>query len=125
MSEKKYTKDHEWIKIENEIGTVGITNNAQEQLGDILGPTFQALDEKLQQEVAKLVFSASGGPITKLQIESVVKFLEEAGVEISDALKAGTALLNANIAAYMGINISKTGSMTLVFEPAGSAGRAT
>ena len=36
MSEKKYTKDHEWIKIENEIATVGISNHAQESLGDIV-----------------------------------------------------------------------------------------
>ena len=36
MSSKKYTKDHEWILIENNIGTVGITNHAQESLGDIV-----------------------------------------------------------------------------------------
>ena len=36
MSPKKYTKDHEWILIENNIGTVGITNHAQESLGDIV-----------------------------------------------------------------------------------------
>ena len=36
MSEKKYTKEHEWIEINNDVGTVGITNNAQEQLGDIV-----------------------------------------------------------------------------------------
>ena len=36
MVNKKFTKDHEWIEINNNIGTVGITNNAQEQLGDIV-----------------------------------------------------------------------------------------
>ena len=36
MSEKKYSKDHEWVSIENEIATVGITNHAQESLGDIV-----------------------------------------------------------------------------------------
>ena len=36
MSEKKYSKDHEWVLIENEIATVGITNYAQESLGDIV-----------------------------------------------------------------------------------------
>lgn len=34
--ELKYTKTHEWIKIEGEIGTVGITDFAQNQLGDIV-----------------------------------------------------------------------------------------
>ena len=36
MTEKKYSKDHEWLLIENEIATVGITNHAQESLGDIV-----------------------------------------------------------------------------------------
>ena len=36
MNEKKYSKDHEWAFIENEIATVGITNYAQESLGDIV-----------------------------------------------------------------------------------------
>jgi glycine cleavage system H protein len=36
MSETRFTKDHEWIKIEGKIGTVGITQFAQSQLGDIV-----------------------------------------------------------------------------------------
>ena len=36
MSEKKYTKDHEWVSIENKIATIGISNHAQESLGDIV-----------------------------------------------------------------------------------------
>ena len=31
-----YTKDHEWIRVEDGIGTVGITDFAQEQLGDVV-----------------------------------------------------------------------------------------
>ena len=36
MSERKYTKDHEWIQVEGDVGTVGISDHAQEQLGDIV-----------------------------------------------------------------------------------------
>ena len=36
MTDKKYTKDHEWIKLDGEIATIGITNHAQESLGDIV-----------------------------------------------------------------------------------------
>ena len=36
MSEKKYSKEHEWALLEDEIATVGITNYAQESLGDIV-----------------------------------------------------------------------------------------
>ena len=36
MTEKKYSKDHEWISIVNEIAIIGITDHAQESLGDIV-----------------------------------------------------------------------------------------
>ena len=36
MSEKKYTKEHEWISLQDEVATIGITNYAQESLGDIV-----------------------------------------------------------------------------------------
>ena len=36
MSEKKYTKEHEWVEVEGDTATVGITNHAQESLGDIV-----------------------------------------------------------------------------------------
>jgi glycine cleavage system H protein len=32
----KYTRDHEWIKVEGDTATIGITNHAQEQLGDVV-----------------------------------------------------------------------------------------
>merc|ERR1719240_2180666 len=32
----KFSKDHEWIKVEGDIGTIGITDHAQEQLGDVV-----------------------------------------------------------------------------------------
>ncbi len=33
---KHYTKDHEWITVDGDIATIGITNHAQEQLGDVV-----------------------------------------------------------------------------------------
>lgn len=46
-SELKYTKDHEWIKIEGNIATVGITNFAQGELGDIVFVDVESVDEEL------------------------------------------------------------------------------
>ena len=43
MSEKKYSKQHEWISIEGDIATVGITKHATEMLGDVV---FVELPEK-------------------------------------------------------------------------------
>jgi glycine cleavage system H protein len=36
MSEKRYSEDHEWVQIDGDVAVVGISNHAQEQLGDIV-----------------------------------------------------------------------------------------
>ena len=46
----KYTKDHEWVKIENEIATVGITDFAQGELGDIVYIEVDSIGENLESE---------------------------------------------------------------------------
>lgn len=46
-SELKYTKDHEWIKIEGNIATIGITDFAQGELGDIVFIDIDTVDEDL------------------------------------------------------------------------------
>lgn len=49
-SELKYTKDHEWVKIDGDIATVGITDFAQGELGDIVYVEVETVDETLDQE---------------------------------------------------------------------------
>ncbi len=49
-SELKYTKDHEWIKIEGDIATIGITDFAQSELGDIVYVEVETVDETLDAE---------------------------------------------------------------------------
>lgn len=44
----KYTKDHEWISIDGEIATVGITDFAQGELGDIVYVEVETVDETLE-----------------------------------------------------------------------------
>ncbi len=46
-AELKYTKDHEWVKIEGNIATVGITDFAQSELGDIVFVDVDTVDETL------------------------------------------------------------------------------
>tara|TARA_R110000850_G_scaffold199977_1_gene326137 strand:- start:27552 stop:27932 length:381 start_codon:yes stop_codon:yes gene_type:complete len=46
----KYTKDHEWIKIDGDIATVGITDFAQKELGDIVYVEVDTVGESLQIE---------------------------------------------------------------------------
>tara|TARA_B100000767_G_scaffold274426_1_gene307375 strand:+ start:1881 stop:2261 length:381 start_codon:yes stop_codon:yes gene_type:complete len=45
----KYTKDHEWIKIENDIATIGITDFAQGELGDIVYVDVDTLDDIVEE----------------------------------------------------------------------------
>jgi glycine cleavage system H protein len=46
----KYTKDHEWIRIEGKEGYVGITDYAQGELGDIVFIEIETIDENLERE---------------------------------------------------------------------------
>jgi glycine cleavage system H protein len=48
-SELKYTKDHEWIKIEGNVATVGITEFAQGELGDIVYVDVDTLDDTVEE----------------------------------------------------------------------------
>ena len=48
--ELKYTKDHEWISIEGDVATVGITDFAQRELGDIVYVEVDTLEETLDKE---------------------------------------------------------------------------
>ena len=48
-SELKYTKDHEWVRIENDIATIGITDFAQSELGDIVYLDVETIDETIKE----------------------------------------------------------------------------
>jgi glycine cleavage system H protein len=71
-----YSKDHEWLKVEGETGTVGITDHAQSSLGDVVyvelpkaGETFAAHDTFGSVESVKAVselFLPVGGEVTEV-----------------------------------------------------------
>ncbi|HCO20138.1 MAG: glycine cleavage system protein GcvH [Cloacibacterium normanense] len=46
-SELKYTKDHEWVKLEGNVATIGITDFAQSELGDIVFVDVDTVDDDL------------------------------------------------------------------------------
>ncbi len=46
----KYTKDHEWVKIDGDTATVGITDFAQKELGDIVYVEVETLDQTLDKD---------------------------------------------------------------------------
>lgn len=76
MSEIKYTKDHEYILVEDGAGIVGITNHAQEKLGDITFVEMPAVGKELKQgetagvvesvKAASDVYSPVSGPVLEI-----------------------------------------------------------
>lgn len=89
-SELKYTKDHEWVSIDGEIATVGITDFAQKELGDIVYVEVETLDQKLEKDE---VF----GTVEAVKTVSDL-FLPLSGeiIEFNDALEAKPETVNAD-----------------------------
>ena len=109
MTEKKFTKEHEWVFLKNEIATVGITNYAQESLGDIV---FVELPE-----IGKLVkIGDQVGVVESVKAASEL-YSPVSGkiIEINNELKTTPQLLNSdseNAGWYMKIKIDNTDELT-------------
>ena len=86
----KYTKDHEWVSIEGDIATVGITDFAQKELGDIVYVEVETLDQTLEKDE---VF----GTVEAVKTVSDL-FLPIAGeiIEFNDALESTPESVNAD-----------------------------
>lgn len=89
-AELKYTKDHEWISIEGDIATVGITDFAQSELGDIVYVEVETLDQTLEQDE---VF----GTVEAVKTVSDL-FLPVAGeiIEFNESLETQPELVNTD-----------------------------
>jgi glycine cleavage system H protein len=88
MADVKYTRDHEWIRLDGDVGVVGITTYAQSQLGDVVYVELPAVGKQLEKgaeaavvesvKAASEVYSPVGGEV----------------VAINDALEAAPATVN-------------------------------
>ncbi len=83
MSDLKYTQEHEWIRIDGGVGTVGISNFAQEQLGDVV---FVELPE-----IGKSVVSGDETAV----IESVKAASEIYAPVSGEVIEVNSALIDA------------------------------
>lgn len=95
MAERRYTKDHEWALIEGDVATIGISDHAQEQLGDIV---FVELPEERAQvkqgeqaatvesvKAASEVYAPASGEVTAAN----AALADEPGLVNSDPLGDG------------------------------------
>ena len=109
MSERKYSKDHEWLELNDDIATVGITNHAQESLGDIV---FIELPE-----IGRLVkFADQIGVVESVKAASDL-FSPVSGeiIEVNNELQNSPQLLNTdpeNTGWYMKIKIDNAEELT-------------
>ena len=89
-AELRYTKDHEWVRIENNVATIGITDFAQGELGDIVFVDVDSVDDELS---AGDVF----GSVEAVKTVSDL-FLPLSGtvIEFNDALEDQPELLNTD-----------------------------
>lgn len=72
----KYTKDHEWVSVEGDVGTVGVTDFAQHQLGDVVFVELPDVGRALEQgkeaavvesvKAASEVFAPVSGEVTEV-----------------------------------------------------------
>jgi glycine cleavage system H protein len=86
----KYTKDHEWVAIEGDIATVGITHFAQSELGDIVYVEVETLDQTLEKDE---VF----GTVEAVKTVSDL-FLPLSGevIEFNDSLESEPEVVNSD-----------------------------
>ncbi|WCM41736.1 glycine cleavage system protein GcvH [Flavobacterium sp. CBA20B-1] len=86
----KYTKDHEWVRLEGDVATVGITDFAQKELGDIVYVEVETLDQTLDQDE---VF----GTVEAVKTVSDL-FLPVAGeiIEFNEGLETEPELVNTD-----------------------------
>ncbi len=88
MSELRFTKEHEWIRIENGIGTLGITDYAQGQLGDVVYVELPALGKRIAKGAEAAVVES-----VKAASEIYAPLAGEV-VAINDALAGAPGLVN-------------------------------
>ena len=90
MSERKYTKEHEWIENNNGIGKVGITNNAQEQLGDVVFFELPELNKKVNKgDQVGVVESVKAASELYSPVSGEI-------IEINEELKNNPSLVNSD-----------------------------
>ncbi|MBP6011046.1 MAG: glycine cleavage system protein GcvH [Alphaproteobacteria bacterium] len=88
----KYTKDHEWVRVEGNVATVGITAYAAEQLGDVVFVELPAVGKTVEKGgEAAVVESVKAASEVYAPISGEV-------VEVNSALEAEPAKVNADAA---------------------------
>ena len=86
----KYTEDHEWIRVEGDLATVGITQHAQDALGDVVFVDLPEVGATIaQKEVAGVVESVKAAADVYMPIDGEI-------TEVNEALRDEPSLANSD-----------------------------
>jgi glycine cleavage system H protein len=86
----KYTEDHEWLSIQGDIATVGITHHAQDALGDVVFVDLPEVGKSFApKEIAGVVESVKAAADVYMPVSGEV-------IEVNEALRADPALANSD-----------------------------
>ncbi|MEM7424550.1 MAG: glycine cleavage system protein GcvH [Pseudomonadota bacterium] len=115
MSTLKFTEDHEWLSVEGDIATVGITNHAQEQLGDVVFVDLPDVGAQVSQGGdAAVVESVKAASDVYAPIDGEI-------VEVNSALEDEPGLVNSDAQGkgwFMKIRIADTGQLDALMDDA-------
>lgn len=90
MAVRKFTRDHEWINLDGDVGTVGITDHAQEQLGDVVFVELPAVGKVVTKGgEAAVVESVKAASEVYAPLDGTV-------VAVNETLAAEPATVNAD-----------------------------
>ena len=115
MSDRRYTQDHEWVDMDGDVGTIGITDYAQEELGDVvfvelpdIGKVLAKGDEAAVVESVKAaaeIYAPVGGEVT----------------EVNAALNDDPSLVNADAGGkgwFVKLRVTDTGPLDSLMDDA-------
>lgn len=111
----KYTEDHEWIRVEGDVGTVGITDYAQDQLGDVVFVELPDVGKQVTRGgEAAVVESVKAASEIYAPVDGEV-------IEVNDALSGDPSLVNSDPAGggwFLKIRIKDKGQLDSLMDEA-------
>ena len=115
MSKIYYSKDHEWIRVDGAVGTVGISAYAQEQLGDVVFVELPEVGKTFSQgDVTGVVESVKAAADVYMPVSGVI-------VEVNEALRDNPSLANTDPQGegwFFKVRLSDPGQLTSLMDEA-------
>ncbi|MGH7004154.1 MAG: glycine cleavage system protein GcvH [Alphaproteobacteria bacterium] len=116
MATTYFTEDHEWVRVEGDIATVGITDHAQDQLGDLVFVQLPEVGQSLSKgDAAVVVESVKAASDVYAPLDGEV-------TEVNEATASDPALVNASAASdgwLWKMKLSDTAQLTGLLDEAG------